>query len=62
MMDSNVVPIATAAEERAWRRYCEARERAQRSNSIIDGIAAGRAWAEWLALFEQAKEVARAPP
>lgn len=37
--------------ERRWSAYCRARERAERSRNIQDGIRAGRAWARWLAEF-----------
>jgi hypothetical protein len=37
--------------ERVWAGFLEARERAQRTGRIEHGIQAGKAWAEFLALF-----------
>ena len=37
--------------ERLWREYCEARAKAEVSNRVEDGIAAGRAWSAFLAEF-----------
>jgi hypothetical protein len=44
--------VDAAAADVAWRAYCAAAERAQRTRRIEDGIAPGRAWAAFLALFE----------
>lgn len=38
-----------------WQAYCEAARKAQSSRDIQDGIAAGRAWAAWLASFRVAQ-------
>jgi hypothetical protein len=38
-----------------WEAYLHAREAAERSRNIHDGIAAGRRWAAWLAAFETAQ-------
>lgn len=35
----------------AWDRYLAAREMAERSRDVSDGIAAGKAWREFLDLF-----------
>lgn len=45
--------------ERLWREWLEARQRAMESNKIGDGVAAGRAWARWLAEFEVMTGTAR---
>lgn len=37
--------------DRRWNDYIEAQRRAQISHSVEDGIAAGKAWREWLNLF-----------
>ncbi|PDT74137.1 hypothetical protein CO675_27080 [Bradyrhizobium sp. C9] len=37
--------------DRLWREFCEAREKAMASNSIEDGLAAGRSWSRFLAEF-----------
>jgi len=37
--------------ERLWDDYVAASRRAQQTQDIDDGIAAGRAWAAWLAAF-----------
>lgn len=48
-----VVPLPGAANiHAAWSAYCAAREKAERSGRIEDGIAAGHAWRAWLSLFE----------
>lgn len=48
---SDIMPIETRPD-RLWREYCEAREKAERSTAIEDGIAAGRAWRRFLAEFD----------
>jgi hypothetical protein len=37
--------------EIAWQRYLSARSRAEKSGDILDGIAAGHAWGEFMRLF-----------
>lgn len=37
--------------EALWANYVAAADKAQRSQSIQDGIQAGHAWAEWLKAF-----------
>jgi len=55
---TKVVHIAAAREQRqvseqdAWRAYTAARAKAERTGAIEDGIAAGKAWSQWLRLFE----------
>lgn len=39
-------------EEETWRAYTEARERAERTLDIKDGIAAGLAWRAWLVSWQ----------
>lgn len=34
-----------------WEAYLAARDRAERSRDVADGIAAGKAWAAWLDHF-----------
>jgi hypothetical protein len=34
-----------------WQAYQNAREKAETTHDILDGIAAGKAWARWLAVF-----------
>lgn len=61
---SRVVSLAAArgareaasvqAQEEAFRRYVEASQRAQRTLSFMDGIEAGRAWGNFIALFVRA--------
>ncbi|GHA15283.1 hypothetical protein GCM10007989_07560 [Devosia pacifica] len=36
-----------------WRAYLNAKERAEQTHDIHDGIAAGKAWARWLSLFTE---------
>lgn len=43
----------TVTEQDAWQRYVSARNRAETTGDIRDGIAAGQAWAAWLRLFER---------
>jgi hypothetical protein len=38
----------------AWDAYCAARARAEATQKIEDGIAAGQAWRQWLELFQRA--------
>lgn len=45
------LPVRDQQLERLWQRYLEARLRAEESTAIQDGIAAGKAWAEWLEAF-----------
>jgi hypothetical protein len=58
-LTSKIVSIVAAkadrivSEQDAWRTYVLARDRAERTKDIQDGIAAGKAWAEWLRLFER---------
>ncbi|MEY9580977.1 hypothetical protein ACE102_33820 [Bradyrhizobium sp. vgs-9] len=49
-MSGDVVQLETKAE-RAWREFCNAREKAMTSSSIEDGLAAGRAWSRFLSEF-----------
>ena len=44
--------VPTALQQRAWEDYLRARDRAERSRQVEDGIAAGHAWAAFLRLFE----------
>lgn len=37
--------------QQAWDRYLEARDRAECSRDVSDGIAAGKAWRTFLELF-----------
>lgn len=39
--------------EAAWQRVLDTRDVAMRSRDIRDGIAAGKAWREWLELFDR---------
>jgi hypothetical protein len=58
-LTTKIVHIAAAREQRqvseqdAWRAYTLARDKAERTGDINDGIAAGKAWAQWLKLFER---------
>lgn len=40
--------------QEAWDAYLAAREVAEKSRDIVDGIAAGKAWRQWLELFQRA--------
>lgn len=54
-----VVDLETERERRidaAWRSYCEARQRAEQTLDVEDGIEAGRAWRRWLDLFMTAEQ------
>lgn len=42
--------------DRLWREWLAARAKAQASQDIADGVAAGRAWARWLAEFERSAQ------
>ena len=39
------------SEQEAWDRYVVARDQAETSGDIKDGIAAGKAWRAWLERF-----------
>lgn len=52
-MTAPVVQIETRVE-RLWREWLDARAKALETLDIDDGVAAGRAWARWLAEFEPA--------
>lgn len=47
---SNIISLSDH-QERAWLDYVAAQSRAQQSQNMQDGIAAGRAWRKWLSLF-----------
>lgn len=42
--------------EEAWKIYLDARERAEQTRNVVDGIAAGKAWRQWLDLFMTAEQ------
>ncbi len=44
-------------QQDAWDAYLVARDRAQKSNDINDGIAAGRAWKKFMECFTGAAAV-----
>lgn len=54
-----VVLIEAARTERAisveaaWQAYLVAREKADQTRNIEDGITAGKAWRAWLELFDR---------
>lgn len=53
---STIVSIDAARAkvlEAKWAAYMKARERAEKSRDIRDGIAAGEAWSAWLELFQR---------
>lgn len=37
----------------AWQRYLDARQKAESSLNIMDGVAAGKAWSDFIALFDR---------
>ncbi len=37
----------------AWQRYLDARRKAESSLDMRDGVAAGKAWADFIALFDR---------
>ena len=45
----------------AWEAYLDARARAERTGAIEDGMAAGRAWSNWLHLFLTPEQRAAIP-
>lgn len=49
-MSAQIIPI-TSRQEAAWQHYVAAAAKAQSTHDINDGIAAGRAWRQWLELF-----------
>jgi hypothetical protein len=49
-MTAQVIPIRSSLET-AWAEYLAARDRAERSRDIADGIACGRAFRRWLEIF-----------
>jgi hypothetical protein len=50
-MTAAVVSIHQSETERRWSAYLVARQKAEQTGRIEDGIAAGEAWAAFLALF-----------
>lgn len=56
---AKIYSINTARDRRlltvqeAWDAWVAADDKAKTSRRIEDGIAAGKAWARWLALFER---------
>lgn len=49
-MTAQIVSI-TSRQDQVWSAYLEAKERAEKSGAMADGIEAGRAWRRWLDLF-----------
>lgn len=53
----NVLFIDVARREKnltvqtAWEAYIAARDKAEKSRDVMDGVAAGKAWREFLELF-----------
>lgn len=52
MNTENLARLETRLD-RLWQEWLAARAKAQASQDIADGVAAGRAWARWLAEFER---------
>ncbi|KPH79341.1 hypothetical protein [Bosea vaviloviae] len=52
-------PTDDMEAERLWQAWLDARKVAQASDRIEDGIAAGHAWAAFLALFARVEKPAR---
>lgn len=52
-----IIPIREAVERRAatvhdaWERYVAAQNKAKETLEMSDGIAAAKAWADWLDMF-----------
>lgn len=55
MKAENLTRLETRLD-RLWREWLAARAKAQASQDIADGVAAGRAWARWLAEFERSAQ------
>ena len=53
-MTASIIPMPVSEDERLWRVYLAAKEKADRTGSIDDAIAAGKAWAAFLKSFEAA--------
>lgn len=51
MKQAHLMPITEEVTKR-WQEWLEAREKCEREPIIENGIAAGKAWARWLELFE----------
>ena len=51
MSEFHFLPAVEERAEIAFRVYCEAAERAQASHDLADALAAGKAWAAFLAVF-----------
>lgn len=49
-MTATIIPIRSE-EARLWDEYLEAKDRADRTRRLEDGIAAGKAWAAFHELF-----------
>lgn len=50
--DGAISPRAAVASlHQAWAEYVAAAVKAQATNEMADGIAAGKAWARWLEMF-----------
>ena len=54
----NSVTRLTTYTETAWERYIAAKERADETHNMDDGIEAARAWRAWLAEFMNDDEIA----
>lgn len=58
-MTHRVIDLEAERERRidcAWADYCAARQQAEATLAVEDGIAAGKAWRRWLDLFMSAEQ------
>lgn len=53
-MTARIIPLHQPEEQRLWSEYLALKQKAERSGLFEDAAAAGRAWAEFLKLFEAA--------
>lgn len=55
MADIRFIVVAQNQREltlqQAWEAYLAARDKAEKSRDLRDGVAAGKAWARWLGIF-----------
>lgn len=53
-MTARIIPLPQSEEQRLWSEYLALKRKAERSGRLEHAVSAGKAWAEFLKLFEAA--------
>lgn len=51
-MTARIIPLRQPKEQSLWSDYLALKQKAERSGRLEDAVAAGKAWARFLKLFE----------